>query len=524
MAPGTPQSFHDSQEPHQLPDDRVELGSIDIEFLQDKDILFFFEVFNVMARLNPRYMFKYGGARGRMVGMKLIFYGHTVFVDPICNSANEARLLGCKRALGLLKEDNPQWPMPPRPDSSRSSDTVWDWTKILAEFCASERWAPPLYNPGYYGTQTEWHCDVSVNGHVFRTGCSMQTPYQAKNTAAHIALHAMLVQAHVPADAILPANDLTFQFRKPAVVKTERMDETQSTDTIPVASSMQAQAQTQAQADANAMADEMLEALVSSLNVRSHRGNGGGGGGGGGRYRRRRAAAKQITKNGPKPVAPKASGTSPRRGGATPPRRTARLRASSPAGTPNRRATRAQAPKAAKEASPNKEGEIVQKNANLVPLTRSRVAPITLKAEPVKDPQARLKSMQKELAKLPTDSSWHALLTRMCAVLKVSMPEIRHENDPDDPSPTAWMVRAWFDKGDPYLSRASPIMLDKCPKMDEKAACSFGVKHLMLYLLNMVKEDAGVDSGMSTYSCDYPFLKALEMELIQRIARGPGEN
>ncbi|KAJ5935718.1 hypothetical protein N7466_005265 [Penicillium verhagenii] len=558
MAPETPKSFHSSQEPYQLPVDRVALGSIDIEHLQDKDILFFFEVFNIMARLNPRYLFKYGGVGGEMVGMKLIFYGHTVFVDPICNSANEARLLGCKKALGLLQEDNPQWPMPPRPDSSRSSDAVWDWTKILAgergarvsfvqhlgkktfendanlemvpDFCASECWAPPLYNPGYYGSQTEWHCDVSVNGRVFRTGCSLQSPRQAENTAAHIALHTMLVQAYVPADAILPANDLSFEFKKPVVIKTEKMDETQSTDTIAVTSSMQAQAQAQsqaqvqaqakAQADADAMADEMLEALVSSFNMRTHRGNGRGGG----RPRGKRGGAKQITKNGPKPVAPKAGGTSPSKGGATPPRRSARIRASSPAGAPNRRGARAQAPGAPRGASTSEEGEIAEKNANLVPLTKSRVVPITHKAEPVEDPQARLKSMQKELGDLPTDSSYHALLTRMCAVLKVNMPEIRHEKDPSDPSPTAWMVRAWFDMQDPYLSRASPIMLDKFPKMDEKAACSLGIKHLMLYLLNMVKEDAGMELvGMSSYSSDYPFLKALEVELKQRIARGPCE-
>lgn len=104
-------------------------------------------------------------------------------------------------------------------------------------------------------------------------------------------------------------------------------------------------------------------------------------------------------------------------------------------------------------------------------------------------------------------------------MLKTNVPEIRYEKNPDDFSPTGWMIRAWFDLKDPYLSRASPIMLARTPQMEEKGANSLGVKKLMLYLLRMTQEDVGLTSLEPGYAKEFPFLKALEVEIEQRLLK-----
>lgn len=107
------------------------MGSVDVEQLQDSEVLFLFGVFAIMARLNPRYQFKYGGLGGERVGMKLTLYGHTVFAEPNSAEANEARVLGCRRALANLREDNLQWPVPPEPMSGCPTGPEWNWPALL---------------------------------------------------------------------------------------------------------------------------------------------------------------------------------------------------------------------------------------------------------------------------------------------------------------------------------------------------------------------------------------------------------
>jgi hypothetical protein len=85
----------------------------------------------MMAKLNPKYQFKYGGLGEEMVGMKLTLYGYTVFVELNSDSANEARVLGSKRALVKLQEDYSQWPVPPEPNSGYPAGPEWNWPILL---------------------------------------------------------------------------------------------------------------------------------------------------------------------------------------------------------------------------------------------------------------------------------------------------------------------------------------------------------------------------------------------------------
>ncbi|KAJ5810563.1 uncharacterized protein N7503_002781 [Penicillium pulvis] len=446
------------------------MGSVDVEQLQDSEVLFLFGVFAIMARLNPRYQFKYGGLGGERVGMKLTLYGHTVFAEPNSASANEARVLGCRRALAKLRENNLQWPVPPEPNSGCPTGPEWNWPALLEEFCEKENWSFPIYNPTLYGSNTEieWHCDISVNGRVFRTGCPSYRPEQAQNTAAHIALHTVLVHANIPPEFILPFDDPSFEFKKASGFK---FKEEASADTVTVTPMSGLPARILNSSMPASVMDSM-EAAFTSRGPRGSRGNGKG-----------KKAQKRLARRGPKPL--------------------------------NKSVKAPTLPKTGKGSNPPK----TDPDSNLIPLTKSRLAPLVIKPAVVEDPLARLRNMQRELGGMATDSSYHALLTRMCCVLKANMPEIRYEKNPDDSSPTGWMIRAWFDLKDPYLSRASPIMLATTPKMDEKVANSLGVKKLMLYLLRMTQEDVGLTSLEPGYARDFPFLKALEVEIEQRLMK-----
>ncbi|KAJ6084496.1 hypothetical protein N7486_011296 [Penicillium sp. IBT 16267x] len=454
-----PRSVYDAYDAVQPAPKPTTIDSFDVENLQDSEVLFFFGIFGIMANLNPRYQFKYGGLGGERVGMKLTLYGYTVFAEPNSDSANEARVLGCKRALVKLREDYPQWPVPPEPNSGCPSGPEWNWPKLLEEFCEKENWSIPLYKPTLYGsgTNTEWHCDISVNCRIFRTGCSSYSPEQAQNTAAHIALHTVLVHANVPPECILPVNDRSFEFKKENGFKFKK--ET-SADTVTVTPSMPA-------LPTRIMDSSMPACIMDSMEAAFLRGSRGPRGSCG-KGKGAKTAQKRLARQGPKPM---------------------------------------------KAPAPPK----TIKGSNLIPLTKSRLAPVVINPVVVEDRLARLKNMQRELGAMATDASYHTLLTRMCSVLNVNMPDIRHEKDPDDPSPIGWMIRAWFDHKDPYLSRASPIMLATAPKMEEKVANSLGVKKLMLYLLRMTQEDAGLTSLDPCYAKDFPLLKALEVEIEQRL-------
>ena len=104
-------------------------------------------------------------------------------------------------------------------------------------------------------------------------------------------------------------------------------------------------------------------------------------------------------------------------------------------------------------------------------------------------------------------------------VLKVNYYlEIRYQKNLSDPK-FPYIVQAWFDESNPYLSRASPITLAYLPTDDADTAVSLGVKKAILFLLGMAKEDAGFESTDLTYATELPHLRDLEIEIENRLHR-----
>lgn len=91
-----------------------------------------------MAKLQPRFEFKFGDKNGSRIGARLTLYGHTILVEPIYATIDRARVEGCRLALGELKKYNPTWLFPPLPINGPIG-SEWDWTKLLA----GEKREPP---------------------------------------------------------------------------------------------------------------------------------------------------------------------------------------------------------------------------------------------------------------------------------------------------------------------------------------------------------------------------------------------
>lgn len=64
------------------------------------------------------------------------------------------------------------------------------------------------------------------------------------------------------------------------------------------------------------------------------------------------------------------------------------------------------------------------------------------------------------------------------------------------------------------------MLLMNIPSMDEESAHSLGVKKVVLFLLNMLKEDAGITSSDETYVRQLQTLRELEVEIENRLRRG----
>lgn len=101
-----------------------------VEKLSDSDVLFYFTTMCFMAQLSPQYTFKYGGKEGKMVGVRLMMYGHTVLVAADSESAHVARVKACRQALLELQQHNPQWQVPPVPFSG-PGEQRWSWPQML---------------------------------------------------------------------------------------------------------------------------------------------------------------------------------------------------------------------------------------------------------------------------------------------------------------------------------------------------------------------------------------------------------
>ncbi|KAJ5778614.1 hypothetical protein N7520_001860 [Penicillium odoratum] len=450
------------------------LGLTDVDNLSDNEILFLFGAFSQMFKLSPRFEFKHGGKRGKKIGLKLTVFGHTVLLPPTSEVADEIRILGCKKILAKLRGYNPQWEVPPQPISGLPSSLGWNWPNMLEDFCANEGWSFPIYKPTMYGNDNQWHCDVSMNGHLFRTSCPSDGKEQARTTAAHLALYTLLVNWRTTPEYILPVNDPAFTFAKAKWCKAKK-NTTVSTipakvSTVPV----------KASSSVDSLMSDLEEAFIArnerTQGVRSSKGI--------------KMRGKMI-KEGPKPAA------------AIPPK------------APKAMARKAKAAKARAA----KVSALEDANSNSVPLANCRVAPRMVKPEVVEIPLKLLKDMEHEVATLSGSSSYATVLSHMCLPLGVNPPDIRFEPDPESLVPRKYILRAWFDLSHPYLYRASPIMLARIGKTDEKEARLIGVKQAILYLLDMVQEDSGINILDPVYEVSFPTLKALEIEVKNSFAR-----
>lgn len=93
-------------------------------------IVFAFGVISIMAMLRPRFQFKYGGPAGSKIGARLTLYGHTILIEPLSATIDEARVMGCRLALEEMKRYNPDWLFPPLPMDGPTGPE-WDWSRLL---------------------------------------------------------------------------------------------------------------------------------------------------------------------------------------------------------------------------------------------------------------------------------------------------------------------------------------------------------------------------------------------------------
>ncbi|KAJ5734151.1 hypothetical protein N7493_002937 [Penicillium malachiteum] len=467
---------NEARQPMDHDRDPITLGALDLDSLSANQILFTFGVICIMARLTPRFQFKYGGLGGNKVGVRLTVYGHTVVIQPESECAHLSRVSACKKALFKLRKFHPQWLIPPLP-SDRPTGPEWNWARLLEEYCTPLNFPMPLYNPTLCAGQ--WHCDLSMQGRLFRTASASDSLDEAQNTVSHIAIYSLLVDDKVPSSIIEPASD------PPLLIKKEKGNANATT--------------TVGDATANPrlttdLPPRMVEVLKGAGLLRGSF----GGAKRGKRNRPGRGGSKNIANQPPKPAKPPNPPKAPK---PQPPKPQAQNPQSQNPSNPAAPPLSKKAAKAARAAALAAAGnEQASSNANLLPLTNSRVAPLPEKPKTFVDPLATLKKIQQQLGQ-NKDASYRGVLTRICAILGICDADIRREDNANLGDPLPWVMVAYFDKKHPFLSRASPVALCKLPKMNEEDAISLGAKKATLFLLDMIKEDAGLDPESDD---DYP--------------------
>ncbi|KAJ5573121.1 hypothetical protein N7450_010105 [Penicillium hetheringtonii] len=163
-------------------------------------------------------------------------------------------------------------------------------------------------------------------------------------------------------------------------------------------------------------------------------------------------------------------------------------------------------------------------NSNLVPLTNCRLAEITV-PEVVVDKLEALRAVQNRIVSLGPQASYDKRMKGICDAMKIGYPDIRYKKDPSSPTPS-YTICAWFDKSHPYLHRASPILMatvDEKLNLPLSAAAALGIKKVIIYLLWMLKDDAGLLPNDLQYAIQLRTLKNLEMEIESDLVhRGSG--
>ncbi|CAI7642333.1 unnamed protein product [Penicillium manginii] len=170
--------------------------------------------------------------------------------------------------------------------------------------------------------------------------------------------------------------------------------------------------------------------------------------------------------------------------------------------------------------------------SNRVPVENCRLSDIKVE-EKVTDRLETLKALQEKLKQLPGNASFYDLMAAICEILGVHCPEIRYELVGRNHNDTAqgraashsrretlpFSISAVFDDSDPFLSRASPIFLLNVNQMGANQAESLGFKKVILYLLNMMRQDANLERKDPEYIEDLRVLQDLEHEVELQIER-----
>lgn len=104
-------------------------------------------------------------------------------------------------------------------------------------------------------------------------------------------------------------------------------------------------------------------------------------------------------------------------------------------------------------------------------------------------------------------------------MLKISYPNVQYQHNDQPSASSSHVIRAWFDSSSPYLSRASPLLLAYVSEMTEDDAKSLGIKKIILFLLNMLKDDAGTTSSDPLYVESLRTLHNLEIEIERQLRK-----
>ena len=192
-------------------------------------------------------------------------------------------------------------------------------------------------------------------------------------------------------------------------------------------------------------------------------------------------------------------------------------------------------PKAKKSKAPQQQPQnplpVVARSSNMIPLVSSRLPPIPDNAKPPEDPLAKLKNIEKEIKLLSSRASFRKVMEsklpnpagrpiltslEICDVLGANYPSITRREISNGRRHNYDML-AEFDDSHPYLHRASPITLAVVGDPDPGTAEEIAVKHVILHILKIVKEDADISD--TAYKAQLRALYDLEAETRERLGR-----
>ncbi|KAI2792064.1 hypothetical protein POX_b02098 [Penicillium oxalicum] len=184
--------------------DQPTLGSIRADGLTYGEVLFIFNTFGVVARLFPRFHFKWASDDRQKVGVRLQLYGHTVYAAPE-NTPIDAAVVACRQALRELSREHPQWLLPPKP-SQGLGEPHWNWKQILEDFADQAGWEKPTYANRDGSSGQRSLVTVTVHGQKYWPAKWTEDSDKSGMMAAHQAIYQLLTQDRINRKLILPAD------------------------------------------------------------------------------------------------------------------------------------------------------------------------------------------------------------------------------------------------------------------------------------------------------------------------------